>query len=145
MPEIRHQVQIAATPKTIYPLISSAEGFGRWWAADVRRAGTAGTVVELGFFGRGTVFRLRPQTFLAPNQTSWQCESGEEWAGTSITFVTGPHATGSVLRLTHGGWAAESDLFIAANTTWGALLHRLRAVAEGRELGPLFTVDTLAD
>ncbi|MGH7591376.1 MAG: hypothetical protein ACREL2_08030 [Gemmatimonadales bacterium] len=145
MPDIRHQVQIGATPKAIYPLISSAEGFGRWWAADVRHTSGAAAVIELGFFGRHTVFRLRPQTFLAPNQTSWQCESGEEWAGTSITFVVAPQATGSVLRLTHGGWAAESDGFTAANTTWGALLHRLRAVAEGRELGPLFTVDTLAD
>lgn len=145
MPDIRHQVQIAARPAAIYPLISSAEGFGRWWAADVRQAGGAAAVIELGFYGRQTVFRLRPQTFLAPNQTSWQCESGAEWAGTLITFVVGPATAGSVLRLTHSGWAEESDGFTAANTTWGALLHRLRAVAEGRELGPLFTMDALTD
>ncbi|MGB7211050.1 MAG: SRPBCC domain-containing protein [Gemmatimonadales bacterium] len=145
MPDIRHQVQIGTTPKAIYPLISSAEGFGRWWAADTRQAGGATGSIELALYGRATVLRLRPQTFLAPNQTSWQCETGEEWAGTTITFVVGPDAGGSLLRLTHGGWIAETDRFTAANTTWGALLHRLRAVAEGRVLGPLFTVDALTD
>ncbi|HSC58693.1 MAG TPA: hypothetical protein VLC11_03970 [Gemmatimonadales bacterium] len=141
MPDIRHQIQIAATPKAIYPLISSAEGFARWWAADAKHTGGASGVIEVALFGRRSVYRLRPQTFLAPNQTSWQCESGEEWAGTLINFVVGPHAAGSVLRFTHGGWAAETDFFITSNTTWGALLYRLRAVAEGRETGPLFTVD----
>lgn len=145
MPDIRHQIQIRATPKVIYPLISSAEGFGRWWAADARHTGTATGVIEVGLFGRSTVYRLRPQTFLAPNQTSWQCESGGDWGGTALTFVVGPDATGSLLRVTHSGWAAETDRFIAANTTWGALMHRLRGVAEGREPGPFFTTDALAD
>ena len=139
MPDIHHQIQIAAPAKTIFPLISSAEGFQRWWAEDARHAEGSSGMIDLGFFSRATAYRLRPQTFMAPKQTSWHCESGEEWAGTSISFVVGPGPEGSLLRFTHSGWHAETDYFTACNTTWGALLYRLRAAAEGHDPGPLFT------
>jgi hypothetical protein len=46
-----------------------------------------------------------------------------------------------VLRFTHAGWAAATDYFFSCNTTWGALMMRLKAAAEGKSPGPLFVKD----
>jgi len=51
MADIKHAIQIAAEPKIVHPLVASADGFTRWWAADVTANGSTGQV-DLGFFNR---------------------------------------------------------------------------------------------
>ncbi len=65
MPDIKHSIQIDATPQLVHPLVASAEGFSRWWAADVTEE-KAGGNVELGFFNRATVYGLHPIQIAAP-------------------------------------------------------------------------------
>jgi hypothetical protein len=48
------------------------------------------------------------------------------------------------VRFTHAGWAAESDYFFSCNTTWGALMFRLKAAGEGKAVAPLFLSDGMA-
>lgn len=144
MPDIRHQLEIAATPTAIFPLFSSAAGFAKWWAADSREVNHPAYGVELGFFDRQTVYHLRPQTFVGPTNASWHCETGNEWAGTTLSFALSPRGTGTLLRFRHSGWAADTDYFVSCNTVWGELLFRLKAAAEGHPRGPLFLADSLA-
>jgi hypothetical protein len=139
VPDIRHQLQIAARPEALFPLVTSAAGFAEWWAEAVRELADPLSGVELRFFGGRTVYRLRPQTFVAPTQAAWLCESGEEWAGTQVTFILARREAGTLLHFVHAGWRQETDYFVSCNTTWGALMFRLRAVAEGHPQGPLFT------
>jgi hypothetical protein len=63
MADIQHAIQVAAKPETVYTLIATAKGFGHWWAADITESAGA---VELGFFNRATVYRLRLDTGKAP-------------------------------------------------------------------------------
>lgn len=144
MPDIRHQLQIAATPAAIFPLVTTARGFAQWWAADTRELTEPGRLVELAFFKRQTIYRLRPQTFVAPTTASWRCETGREWADTTLVFSVASQGAGSLLRFQHAGWAAETDYFVSCNTVWGALLFRLKAIAEGHPAGPLFGADGMA-
>jgi uncharacterized protein YndB with AHSA1/START domain len=53
MPNIRHSIRISAKPETIYPLIATAEGLGRWWATDITQPGQtkAGTLVRFAHGG----------------------------------------------------------------------------------------------
>ena len=141
MPEIKHSVQLAAKPDAIYPLIATAMGFGQWWASDVSEPDGA---VELGFFKRATVYRLRLESAKPQAQAEWKCETGDEWNGTRITFQLEPAKTGTVLRFVHAGWRSETDYFISCNTTWGELMYRLKAVAEGQSPGPLFRAADMA-
>jgi hypothetical protein len=138
--DIKHSIQISATPEHIAPLIATAKGFSQWWAADVT---TPIGVVELGFFNRATIYRLRLRADSPPTQTEWVCESGDEWNGTRIVFHMEAAKTGTLLRFTHAGWRAESDYFTSCNTTWGELMFRLKAVAEGKTPGPLFSGDRM--
>ena len=141
MADIVHAIQVSAPAEAIYPLVSSAAGLARWWAADVSESGGA---VELGFFNRATVYRLSPRPGEPPVKAEWRCETGQEWDGTRLIFRLEPLAKGTMVRFTHAGWQAATDYFIACNTTWGELMFRLKAAAEGKARGPLFLADSLA-
>ena len=141
MPDNQHAIQIASKPEAIYPLIATSKGFGRWWAADITESPGAG---ELGFFNRATVYRLRLEVDKPPVQAEWICETGDEWNGTHITFRLEGRGSGALLRFTHGGWRSETEYFVSCNTTWGELMYRLKAAAEGKSRGPLFLAGDLA-
>jgi hypothetical protein len=141
MADIRHAIQISATPEQIYPLVATAGGFGQWWADDITEPPGA---VELGFFNRATVYRLRLNVDQPPEQAEWMCETGDEWNGTRIAFQMEAAKAGTLLRFTHADWRAESPYFVSCNTTWGELMFRLKAFAEGQTPGPLFSASAMA-
>jgi len=141
MPDILHAIQIPLPAESIYPLVSTARGFTQWWAEDVTLSGES---VELAFFNRNTVYRLRPKLLLPHNRAEWLVETGKEWAGTRIHFHLEPAKSGTLLRFFHAGWLEHTDYFTSCNTTWGELMFRLKAAAEGQARGPLFLRDSLA-
>ena len=138
MPDIKHAIQIEAAADRVFSLVANAEGFKEWWAADVA-IDKAACFADLGFFNRSTVYRLRSAQLAAPTRAQWQCESGKEWDGTRLLFDLAEQNGRTQLRFTHAGWAAETDYFTSCNTTWGELMFRLKAAAEGRNPGPLFS------
>ena len=140
--DLVHSVQIAAPPAAVFPLVSTAEGFAKWWAADLKEIAGG---VELGFFDHDTVYRLKRNASEAPLLAEWLVENGKEWAGTRLLFRLQPSNAGTLLRFAHTGWRADTDYFVSCNTVWGALLFRLKAAAEGKSPGPLFTADGMAD
>jgi uncharacterized protein YndB with AHSA1/START domain len=143
MPDIKHSIQIAAAPQIVHPLVASAEGFSRWWAADVTEEKKTGNVV-LGFFNRSTVYGLHPVQIAGPRQAHWLCQSGKEWSGTRLLFDLSEQNGQTLVRFTHADWQSETDYFVACNTTWGELMFRLKAVAEGKTPGPLFSATGMA-
>jgi hypothetical protein len=46
----------------------------------------------------------------------------------------------TLLQFIHANWDADTDYFVSCTTTWGALMFRLKAVAEGKAAGPLFSM-----
>jgi hypothetical protein len=138
MPNIRHSIAIGALPELIYSLIASGHGFGQWWASDVTEDPATGKV-EIGFFNRATVYCLQPVRSAQPGSVEWLCQSGQEWNGTRLlSELTHGHGR-SLLRFTHSDWQAETEYFISCNTVWGELMFRLKAAAEGKRPGPLFS------
>jgi hypothetical protein len=55
MADLRHWLQISASTEEVDPLVASAQGFLEGWADITEPTGT----IELGFFNRATVYRLR--------------------------------------------------------------------------------------
>jgi hypothetical protein len=138
MPDIRHSISIDASPDLIYPLIASASGFSKWWAADVTEKDST-RIVELGFFNRTTIYRLQLVRAATARETEWLCQSGKEWQGTTLRFQMSEAKSSSLLRFSHDNWQQETEYFVSCNTTWGGLMFRLKAAAEGRAPGPLFS------
>jgi hypothetical protein len=141
MADVNHSMQISAKPQDIYPLVAAAKGFAAWWAADLMESDGA---VALGFFNRATIYRLRLKVDQPPTRAEWVCETGDEWNGTRIAFQLEAAKPGALLRFTHADWRSPSDYFISCNTTWGGLMFRLKAAAEGKAPGPLFSADGMA-
>ncbi len=139
--DLVHSVQIAASPAKVFPLVSTAQGFTQWWAADITETSTG---VELRFFNSDTVYRLKRNANEPPLLSEWLVETGKEWAGTRLLFRLQPTGSGTLMRFAHTGWRTDSDYYVSCNTVWGALLLRLKATAEGKSPGPLFTKDAMA-
>ena len=139
--DIRHSIQITTPAEKVFALVASAQGFTQWWAEDVQEVGG---LVELAFFRKATIYRLRLTGEHAPRRVDWICESGKEWSGTRIFFDLQQNGTGTTLNFAHAGWEAETPYFVSCNTTWGALMFRLKATAEGNGTGPLFLADGMA-
>jgi hypothetical protein len=138
MPDLIHSIQIGAAAEAVYPLVATGAGMAQWWAEDVTEKDGA---VELGFFKRNTIYRLRRQVSETARRAEWSCETGAEWAGTRLIFALEPRPSGTLVRFTHAGWQSASEYFVSCNTTWGALMMRLKAAAEGKPGGPLFLKD----
>ena len=142
MADIVHSVEVTAAAEVVYPLVSSGPGFQAWWAEDV--VVTADGAAELGFFNRATVYRLRAVTLEAGRKAVWQVETGEEWRGTRLVFELEARKAATLVRFTHASWVKATEYFISCNTTWGALMYRLKAAAEGKAPGPLFLAGGLS-
>ena len=140
MADINHMIRIAAPVERVAALVGTADGFTRWWAEDVTSP-PDGTV-SLGFFNRQTIYVLRPVEH-GPNRIVWRVESGHEWAGSDIRFDLAADKSATVLRFSHANWRAVTDYFTSCNTTWGELMFRIAADAEGHGRGPLFKRESL--
>ena len=144
MPIIRHAIAIDASPQQIFPFVSSGHGFKQWWAADVTED-VPRDIVSLGFFNRSTVYNLHPFRIDEPNYAEWVCQSGEEWNGTRLLFDLLPQKERhTLLRFSHADWRVETDYFVSCTTTWGELMFRLKAAAEGKTPGPIFSATGMA-
>jgi len=141
MANIRLSIVVNVPAEQVFPLVAAAHGFTRWWAADVTEMNGN---VDLGFFKRSTVYRLKLAKVQPPLQAEWQCVSGHEWNGTRIVFELVRDGDKTLLRFTHADWNAETDYFVLCTTTWGELMYRLKATAEGKSPGPLFSADGMA-
>ncbi len=135
MPNIRHSISIYTSRERVFPLVASGRGFSRWWTADVAEAGKDG-IVDLGFFNRATLYRLQPSRIIAPTEAQWLCQSGKEWSGTKLSFKLTQSGAGTLLQFAHADWRSETDYFVSCNTTWGELMFRLKAAAEGKTRAP---------
>jgi uncharacterized protein YndB with AHSA1/START domain len=139
VPQIKLSATIAAPPERVFPLVSTARGLSQWWAEDVTEHDG---VADLGFFKRNTVYRLRLEKSAAPTDAEWHCLSGHEWEGARLLFSLTPLKDKTRIVFTQAHWRAETDCFFNCTTTWGVLMFRLKATAEGKSSGPLFTQDS---
>ncbi len=141
MPDIHHAIRVTAPPDTVVGLVATAAGLKQRWAEDA--TSEADGRVSLGFFNRATVYRLRLLE-RGGDRVSWRCESGDEWHDTELVFVLRAEPGSVAIEFFHAKWRAETPYFVSCNTTWGELMFRLKAAAEGERRGPLFRRDSSA-
>lgn len=144
MPDIQHLIQIEAEPDAVYRAVTTEDGLRGWWTADVEAEAVEGGHAQFGFFKRATVYRMRIDRLEPPEELRWTCETGGEWKDTTVEFRMQPADGGTKLTFRHADWREATDYYWSCNTTWGALMYRLKGVAEGKQPGPLFTEDSLA-
>jgi len=140
MPEkLLHRIEIAAPPERVWDALTTRDGIAGWWTTDCDVPKGAGSVAVFGFYERATVFRMRIDESVRPKRLAWACVGDfYEWIGTRVEWDLVPTDGGTDVRLAHLGWRSAGGWFASCNTTWGELLYRLAAYAEGKSPGPLF-------
>ncbi len=140
MADMLHEISINAPPEPVYEAIATQEGLRGWWTLDSVAADQPGDVAEFGFDDGAMLLRMRIDELVPGKRAKWTClGDASEWRGTELLWDIQASEGGSVLRLRHANWRRTSGWFAVCNTTWGALLYRLRDYVEGRAPGPLFT------
>ena len=66
-----------------------------------------------------------------PREAEWRYLTGEEWEGTRLLFDMTRSSGKTLLRFSHANWKAETGYFTMCTITWGELMCRLKATAEG--------------
>jgi uncharacterized protein YndB with AHSA1/START domain len=137
MSEIRHLISIEAPPEKIFAALATSKGLASWWTADSKADDTVGGKAEFGFDHKSVIFRMTIEKLEPGRQVVWTCHGDNpEWVGTTLTWNIEPNDGGSLLRFTQSGWKQMTDMVATCNSTWGELMYRLKASAEGKTLGP---------
>jgi uncharacterized protein YndB with AHSA1/START domain len=128
-----HAVKIKADRLKVQDALTTAKGLESWTAAKVSGGAQAG--------GKWSFKHLDGPSFIWEIQqsnadtVSWKCVEGPgDSAGTTATFHISNEPDGRIhVSLEHAGWSHQEGNFAKCNSLWGAMLHRLREHAEGKQ------------
>jgi uncharacterized protein YndB with AHSA1/START domain len=137
MAELKHLIPIDATPAKVFAALATQAGLRGWWTADAMVDEKVGGEAKFGFDKRKMVFRMKIEKLKPGEGVVWTCHGDQpEWTGTTLTWDIASEDGGTMLRLTHSGWKSVSDFCATCNSSWGALMYRLKDFAEGKKPGP---------
>jgi uncharacterized protein YndB with AHSA1/START domain len=152
MPDIHHELLIAAPAEKIYHAITSREGLSAWWTPGANAKPEIGSVARFSFgpdyFKEMKIVELKPFTWV-----KWTCIAGAgEWVGTAISFQLhsgdkgtlldfhpevlgqmqqqGNFGHGVLLVFHHDDWKGYTPMFAECNYTWGQFLRSLKLFCE---------------
>lgn len=151
MPNIRHELLIAAPAEKIYNAITTQEGLAAWWTPDTKAKPELDSVARFAFgseyFKEMKITELKPSTGV-----KWICVKGaSEWLGTSISFELGAgdkesllkthpelgdqvrqlnSDKGTLLIFQHDDWKDYTSMFAECNYTWARFLRSLKLFCE---------------
>ena len=151
MPNIHHELLIAALAEKIYNTITSEEGLSAWWTPDAKAKHERDSIARFPFgsyyFKEMKIIDLQPF-----KHVKWICLAGaDEWLGTTISFELEPgdkgtlvksHPelqgqleqqagdTGTLLIFHHDDWKKYTPMLAECNYTWGQFLRSLKLLCE---------------
>lgn len=139
MPEIEHEIRIAAAPERVFAALTTVDGVKGWHTPTVAGDGEVGG--EWVFtFADHPEFGWEVVTSTSPSEVVWRCTRGPgDSVGTTATFTLAPTDDGrTLLEHVHSGWPGTHGNFRKCNTTWGVLLHHLRDYVETGDVATAF-------
>jgi uncharacterized protein YndB with AHSA1/START domain len=141
MADILHRITINAATDRVFDALTVSEGLQSWWTQDSHATPEVGSVAVFKFLQGTIVFRMRVEELVPGKRVAWSCLGDpQEWEGTQLTWELESTINGGTdLRFAHRGWASTEGEYPRCNTTWGHLMHLLKAYAEGKPVKPHFS------
>lgn len=129
MIDIKHKLTIKTTPDIVFNAITTQQGLESWWAKQTIAKPEVGFVNVFTF---GTARNEMEITELTQNKKSeWKItKSTDEWVATTISFDLEEKDGKTILRFTHAGWRAATDLFAECNYAWARFMTSLKLYCE---------------
>lgn len=132
MPAVRQQINIAASPRTVWNALTTEDGVKGWWADDARLDSRAGGRIVLTVEGddgapveeRGVFHEVRP---IRRIEIAWDKTSKGQSAGTRLEFQIARDGDETRLSLVQSGAALdEEELRTRVDDDWRRALRALR-------------------
>ncbi len=141
MADILHRITIDAGPDRVFDALTVSEGLQSWWTQDSTATPEIGSVALFKFVQGTIVFRMRVEDLIPGKKVAWSCLGDlQEWEGTRLTWeLESTENGGTDLRFAHSGWNSTKGDYPRCNTTWGHLMHLLKAYAENKPVKPHFS------
>lgn len=137
MTAIRRQIHIAAGPRAVWRMLTTAEGWTSWYADEARIDGRKGgriTLTSEGDDGEpveevGTIMTFRPTSKF---ELRWDSNSPAVTKGTMLVFSVARDGDETRLGLVHsgGGLLQDEEQRAAQDKTWRQSLQALRDALE---------------
>lgn len=137
MAAIRQQINIAASQRSVWTALTTADGWKRWWADEARIEARPGGRIVLVVEGddgapveeRGLFHDLRPTRKL---EIAWDANSPARTRGTRLQFTISRDGDETRLGLVHSGAGVldDDDARAALEKDWRNALRSLRESLE---------------
>ena len=139
-----HQVNVNATPETIYNAVSTQDGLQAFWTSDSKAEPKVGSIATFGFGGPSQ--RMRIDELVPGKRVKWTgLNDFPNWDKTTVSWEITPAEKGQTsVTFRHADWPASvtQDDLGSINYTWGLIVERLKQYAETGKPSPLFAFAT---
>ena len=139
-----HEVNIKATPDTIYHALSTAQGLQSFWTSESKAEPTVGAIATFGF--GGPTQRMRVDELVPGKRVKWTgLADFPNWDGTTVSWDISRVENGETSVLfRHGDWpdSLPQDELGSINYTWGLIVERLKQYSETGKPNPVFAFAT---
>jgi uncharacterized protein YndB with AHSA1/START domain len=139
-----HQVNIKATPETIYQAVSTEQGLASFWTSDSKAESKVGSVATFGFGGPSQ--RMKVDELVPGKRVKWTgLADFPNWGDTTVSWELAPAENGETsLTFRHANWPASvtADDLGSINYTWGLIVERLKQYSETGKPVPYFAFAT---
>jgi len=139
-----HQVNINATPETLYRAVSTEEGLASFWTSDARTQSKLGAIASFGF--GGPTQRMRVDELVPGKRVKWTAlPDFPNWGDTTVDWEIKPAENAQTsLTFRHANWPASvtADDLGSINLTWALVVDRLKQYAETGKPVPYFAFAT---
>jgi uncharacterized protein YndB with AHSA1/START domain len=152
MPNIRHELLIAAPAEKIYNALTSKEGLSAWWTPGVDSKPEVNSVARFPF-GPNYFVEMKITELKTSRLVKWTCIKGVgEWVGTHLSFelIEGDKQMltklrpelqdqidhqknfdkGALLIFHQDDWKEYTSMYAECNYTWGQFLKSLKLFCE---------------
>ena len=139
-----HQVNVKATPDTIYKAVSTEQGLQGFWTSDSKAEPRVGSIATFGF--GGPTQRMRIDELVPGKRVKWTALADfPNWDRTTVSWEISPAENGETgVLFRHADWPASvtQDDLGSINYSWGLIVERLKNYAETGKPNPLFAFAT---
>lgn len=131
MSDIRHVIDIKASPEEVFAVVGTVAGIGRWWSTDVEGGDAVGDAVTIRFDDDWTVVMERLDS-VPGERLVYRIvrHDSDEWPGTELVFELSFSEGWTTLKFSHRGWPSASDFFRFCSTKWVVFLLSIKGECE---------------
>jgi uncharacterized protein YndB with AHSA1/START domain len=140
--DIAMEIDIDASPETVYTALTTTEGVAGWWTTRNETAGVPGRVDRFWFPGMPDSWDMRVDAAEPGKLVAWHCVGGPQpWIGTDVRWTLEAAPAGTRLVFDHTGFATKEGMFRVVTLGWAQMLLRLRDYAQTGSPTPFFSQD----